>query len=989
MFSALWKVPEGRKGRRPGRHLALEVLEDRAVPALLGNSLFPADNPWNQQITNAPVASNSAAIISNITSVYGNGRLHPDFGQDSQSGNDLYGIPYNVVHGNSMPKVHVVIDAYAGESDLFDAPVPANAVIEGDYQNGPKPGVDARGDSHLLIYDADNNVTYEFYRASRPSENTDGQWHADQESVWDMKSNSFRTLGYTSADAAGLPILPGLVRPDEGLPTSQGGQGVINHAIRFTLQNAIILNQYLYPASHAANPGNTNAAIMPPMGARFRLKASVDISQLNPEARIIAQAMKDYGMILADNGSNFYFSGASYSVDSSNNFALTWNDNDIQDTLHGLKSLHYGDFEVVDLTPAVTGLLVSSGTAGTTVTVVGRNFSGAAGTLQVLFGGTPATGVTVVDDNHVTALVPTGSGAVDVRVQSGARVPGHTDNIENPLFGYGISAITTADRFTYSSGTGNMPPTVVVAAAAAAVTTAPGSAALSVLGADNQGEANLIYTWSVVSAPEGSHPIFSASGTNAAKSITVTLDRAGAYIFRATITDSGSLSIASDVAVSVAAALPPPGTGSPPPSSGPSPSPGQSPSASGSSPPPDRSQTIGMYDNSGFNPFGVAWYLRSGNSPGFPDAGAFVYGAVGWHGIIGDWDGDGLDTIGVVNPFASPFAAAWALRNENGPGAPDAGLFLYGLPTWVPVVGDWFGVGHSGIGMYDPASAMWYLRRDAGPGAPDVAFQFGLPGWIPVVGDWDGGGKTEVGAFDPATATWYLASATAPGGLLRFQFGLPGWKPVTGDWNGDGITSVGLVDSLGNWYLRNSNGSGAVDIGPFSYGLSFWTPVAGHFPPGAAQFVSGPASLDGQALLTNDALRAMVAAALDRLRTAGADAALVGRLASANYTVGLLAGGLVGWTDTGHNQVRIDARAAGHGWFIDPTPFRDEEFADGVARPGSTAAGREDLLTVVLHEMGHLAGWPDHADGPGNLMDAFLAPGVRRTEALDTLFAGR
>ena len=111
----------------------------------------------------------------------------------------------------------------------------------------PTVGVDNRGDSHLLVWDADNNVAYEFYRASRPSENTDGQWHADQESVWDMKTNTFRTLGWTSADAAGLPILPGLARPDEALPTSQGGQGIIRHALRFTLPNAVILNQYLYP----------------------------------------------------------------------------------------------------------------------------------------------------------------------------------------------------------------------------------------------------------------------------------------------------------------------------------------------------------------------------------------------------------------------------------------------------------------------------------------------------------------------------------------------------------------------------------------------------------------------------------------------------------------------------------------------------------------------------------------------------------------------
>src|SRR5262245_53636396 len=288
--------------RRP----RLEALEERTVPTLLGSQLFPSDNPWNQRITNAPVAANSTAILNNIVTLYGNNRLHPDFGQDYGTSQDLYGIPYNVVHGNSTARINVVIDAYADEGDVASVPLPANAVLEGALQNGPRFGVDNRSDSHLLIYDVDNNVAYEFYRASRPSENTDGRWHADQESVWDMKANTFRTLGWTSADAAGLSILAGLVRPDEALPASQGGQGAINHAIRFTLQNSIILNQFLYPASHTANPGNNNPAVQPPMGARFRLKAGVDISQLNPESRVIAQAMKDYGMIVADNGSNFF-----------------------------------------------------------------------------------------------------------------------------------------------------------------------------------------------------------------------------------------------------------------------------------------------------------------------------------------------------------------------------------------------------------------------------------------------------------------------------------------------------------------------------------------------------------------------------------------------------------------------------------------------------------------------------------------------------------
>src|SRR5437667_6256280 len=163
--------------RRAGRRRAfpaVELLEARELLTLLGQQLFPVDNPWNQNIASAQVASNSAAIINNIISLYGDGRFHPDFGQDTQGSNPLYGIPFNVVHGNTLLKVHVVVGAYASESDLQDAPIPANAVLEGDNQNGPVSGLSNRGDSHLIVWDEDNNIAYEFYNASRPSENTDG-----------------------------------------------------------------------------------------------------------------------------------------------------------------------------------------------------------------------------------------------------------------------------------------------------------------------------------------------------------------------------------------------------------------------------------------------------------------------------------------------------------------------------------------------------------------------------------------------------------------------------------------------------------------------------------------------------------------------------------------------------------------------------------------------------------------------------------------------
>lgn len=550
---------QSKKNRlRPHRaQLAMERLEDRMAPALLGNQLYPSDHPWNQRITDAPVASNSSAIINDIVADFGNGRLHPDFGQLYGDSRGLYGIPYNIVHGNSVAKVQVVIDAYPDESDILPVPLPANVVLENDYQNGPRFGVNNRSDSHLLVYDVDNNIAYELFRASRPNENADGKWHADAEVVWDMNTNNFRTLGWTSADAAGLSLLAGLVRPDEGLPVSQGGQGVINHAIRFTLQNSIILDQYIYPASHTANAGNNNPSVQPPMGARFRLKAGVDISTLNPQSRIIAQAMKDYGMIVADNGGNFFFSGASASVDVSNNVTLTWDDDDIQDSIHGLKSLHYSDFEVVDLTPRVTDLSIHNGAAGTTVTVVGQNFSGAAGNLQVFFGNTAATGVTVIDDSHVQVTAPAGSGTVDVRVQSGVTTGPNPDNVKNTIFGYGVSAVTAADRFTYGDAPpSNQAPTIATAASANPKLVTGKSTLLSVVGADDAGESNLTYTWSIIAKPDGAaDPIYSGNGDNAAKTTTAAFSKAGAYQFQVIVRDAEGLTASSAVGVSVVQTL--------------------------------------------------------------------------------------------------------------------------------------------------------------------------------------------------------------------------------------------------------------------------------------------------------------------------------------------------------------------------------------------------------------------------------------------------
>jgi hypothetical protein len=447
----------------------LEPLEDRLVPSLLGQQLFPADYPWNQNISTAPVAANSAAIIAQIGSSI---KIHPDWGDDNASnGNSpLYGIPFNVVHGSSTPLVNVVIDNYPGESDIVPVPIPAGAVIEGDYQNGPNPNgpgynnANQRGDSHLIVWDEDNNIAYELYGAARPTDPitmaggpTGGVWHAAQESVWNMKTDNFRNLGYTSADAAGLSILAGLARPDEGLPVALGGQGSITHALRFTLPSSDVNPQYIYPASHVVS--DSLGANKLPFGARLRLlntpAVNAVINSLGPEAQIIAHAMQQYGLVLADIGSAMYVTGTSASEDANNTINFTWDMNDVL----GLKALTAGDFQVVDLTPQLTGLSASGGPTGSTITVVGQNFSGAAGHLTVYFGSTPAPSVTYVDDAHLIAVVPGGSGTVHVQVQSG--IPetdpnNPADNVKNPIFGYGLSAISEADLFTYGSVT--LPP---------------------------------------------------------------------------------------------------------------------------------------------------------------------------------------------------------------------------------------------------------------------------------------------------------------------------------------------------------------------------------------------------------------------------------------------------------------------------------------------------------------------------------------------------
>jgi hypothetical protein len=285
---------------------------------------FPADNAWNQDVSNAPVDPNSANIINFIGA---STPLHPDFGAGLYDGQTM-GIPYDIVSGS--PFVNIKYTAYGSESDPGPMPIPKNAPIEG-Y---PKPG---NGDRHVLILDRDNCWLYELY-SSYPQDN--GSWNAGSGAVWDLLNDEQRPYTWTSADAAGLSVFAGLARYDEV------ASGEIKHALRFTLQNSE--DAFTPPATHWA--GNSTNPYAAPMGMRMRLQASYDISSFPPQAQTILAALKTYGMIMADNGSSMFITG-----DPDNR----WNNND----LATLKQVPASAFEVLLISPLYTSSNVPTGPA--------------------------------------------------------------------------------------------------------------------------------------------------------------------------------------------------------------------------------------------------------------------------------------------------------------------------------------------------------------------------------------------------------------------------------------------------------------------------------------------------------------------------------------------------------------------------------------------------------------------------------------------------
>ena len=396
--------------------------------------------------------------------------------------------------------------------------------------------------------------------------------------------------------------------------------------------------------------------------------------------------------------------------------------------------------------------------------------------------------------------------------------------------------------------------------------------------------------------------------------------------------------------------------------------------------------TIGL-----FAPTSSKFYLRNTNDAGYANL-TFPYGPANadWKPIAGDWNTDGTGTIGLYNPTTSVFY----LRNTNNAGYANL-TFAYGPANagWLPIAGDWDGDGKDTIGLYNPTASKFFLRNTNDAGYANVTFAYGPAnaGWLPIAGDWDGDGTDTIGLYNPTTSVFFLHNSNTTGVAdVTFSYGPAnaGWKPVAGDWNADGTDTIGLYNpATSKFFQRNTNTAGYADV-TFAYGPANagWLPIAGDWNGSASPLraAGGAIVATDTAPLTDSALQPLITEAIARWAAVGLSTSSLSVLSNVNYAISDLPSSYLGLAE--ENTIYLDRDAAGHGWFVDPTPADDLEFDPYTlsATDDSPAANRVDLLTTVMHEMGHLLGY-DHADN--DLMSAILPLGVRRLAAVDEVFA--
>jgi hypothetical protein len=487
--------------------LTMAVSLPHAVAQTLGGCpMFPANNVWNTRVDNLPVDANSAAYVTSIgTTRY----LHPDF--DSTGG----GIPYVVVP-STQAKVPVVFGAGASESDPGPYPIPANAPIEG--------GASSSGDRHVLVVQSGSCVLYEMF-ASYPQSN--GSWQASSGAVFNLNSNQLRPAGWTSADAAGLPILPGLVRYDEV------AAGVINHAIRMTAPHT--RQQYIWPARHDAS--NLTGTQYPPMGQRFRLKASFDISTFPADVQVVLTALKKYGAILADNGGAWYLTGVPDS---------RWND----DNMHKLQLVLGSNLEAVDESslmsdPNSAVVLGGMATLSQLHLSAGSTTGGTTITGQVtLSAAAPSTGasVSLSSSNAAAASVP----AVVL-------VPGGATSASFSISTSAVSASTAVTITAFYLGVSTTAGLTVLPPAAPPPTSVmPSSVVLSP--ASVQSGTNVgCYLYLSAPAPAGGLTVSLASSNAAAASVPATVTFTAGTTLKYTVVTVAAVSAATSATISMSA----------------------------------------------------------------------------------------------------------------------------------------------------------------------------------------------------------------------------------------------------------------------------------------------------------------------------------------------------------------------------------------------------------------------------------------------------
>jgi hypothetical protein len=504
---------------------------------------FPADNAWNTNIASAPLDPNSAAITS--APGFEGLNLHPDFG--SESG---FGFSYVVVDSSATPSVPINVAAYADQSDVVVAPFPITAPIEGNptpCTGGPN---DYQNDSHVLVLDRSKCWLYETFNSvycANASSTDPAGWSADSETIWDMSHNESRPWGWTSADAAGLAVFPGLVRYDEV------ASGAINHAIRFTMKHTksdANGGYFVTPASHAAG---TDSGVSNVMGMRIRLKSGFDISGFSKTNQIILKAMQQYGMILADNGGYFFIEGAT---------DPRWDDDD----LDNLKSVASSNFEVVQATPGYPGMdAVSAYTDYPGVPPTINSFTASATTVG---SGSPVTFTYSASGDSYDFIdkigpVTAGSGSVTVSptatqtyTLNSTNASGRTTSDAITVTVSGSTAATPI--FSLSSGTYNSAQSVTLSDATSGATiyyttnnttptasstpytgaiTVPSSETIEAIavasGYTNSAVASATYT---ISQPVATPPVFSpAAGTyGSAQTVSLTDATTGAAIYYTT-----------------------------------------------------------------------------------------------------------------------------------------------------------------------------------------------------------------------------------------------------------------------------------------------------------------------------------------------------------------------------------------------------------------------------------------------------------------------